>query len=163
MLVVSWGMGHGVNIALGKIGYASPVKWDNASLPYSALHQPNASLHSPPLSLTLHWTLLAAFSPLPWIEPSTLRCSEVGSMQWQCVSEFTLHSRFYQAGAWGQPEYQQSKVWCVYTSEYSRFYKPALTYLARVNPVLTRRSQPMRMRCFININTSTSTKGENFF
>ena len=77
MLLVSWGMGHGVNIALGKIGYASPVKWDNASLPCTALHQANASLHSPPLSLTLHWTLLAAFSPLPWIAPYTLHYTMV--------------------------------------------------------------------------------------
>ena len=31
-------MGHGVNIGLGKIGHASPVKWDNARLPCTAHH-----------------------------------------------------------------------------------------------------------------------------
>ena len=38
MLLVSGGMGHGVNIGLGKIGHASPVKWDNARLPCTAHH-----------------------------------------------------------------------------------------------------------------------------
>ena len=123
-------MGHGVNIALGKIGYASPVKWDNASLPCTALHQANASLHSPPLSLTESTALNASggFFPtsLNCTLHSTLHDGKVGCMQRQCISEFRLHSRFYQAVARGQPEYQQSKLWSC-ASECSRFYKPALT------------------------------------
>ena len=50
---------------------------------------------------TLHWTLPAAFSALPSIV-------EVEYMQRQCCAEFRLHSRFYQAGPRGQPEYQHS-------------------------------------------------------
>ena len=149
MLLVSWGMGHGVNIALGKIGYASPVKWDNASLPCTALHQANASLHSPPLSLThgtaLHWTLLAAFSPLPWIAPYTLH-----SAQWSGACKDSVYQSLDSIPGFTRQVHgvNLNTKRVVHQSVAGFTSRPS----PRVNPLLTRGSQPMQ--CFININTS---------
>ena len=90
MLLVSWGMGHGVNIALGKIGYASPVKWDNASLPCTALHQ---SLMPPstPLNSVLHCTerFWRLFPHFPELNPTLC------AVHWGWVHAKTVCIRVY--------------------------------------------------------------------
>ena len=65
--------------------------------------QTNAS-PTPPYSVRLHTALNA---PGRFFRTS-LNCREVEYMQRQCCAEFRLHSRFYQAGPRGQPEYQHS-------------------------------------------------------
>ena len=114
----------GVNIALGKIGYAGPVKWDNASLPCTAA---NASLHSPPLSLTCTAVHCTALNASGGFFPTSLNCAPhsaalVGRMQRQCISEFRLHSRFYHRRVRHGVNLNTNSV-----SEFSTFYKPDLT------------------------------------